>query len=335
LETVADRSNVIIGVDFGAPRRARDQRRKIVAIAARGMNGRRYRIDATDVNERLLGQDPPGWSAKELVEELLANPVRVAAFDFPFCIPDVLLRDEKFAHDAGHRGGAFVGWRTFNWFVAQQLPLGDPLDFRPFDTWRARANRGRLWTRRATDVATSAQPPLKDTFQATFQMTLLGNAVLARLWESHRYRIPPFPGGRGPGEVIEVYPRATLRQMGLTSYKSRPDEAVRLGIASCQAAGIKLDVDQRVMALCCRYNSGGMTPDYDVADAFVALCTAILHAEGACRAAITGDPVLKEREGAIWVPSIACSVPDRGGEPPGTAARGTWTSPRRSRGHRD
>ncbi len=45
-------------------------------------------------------------------------------------------------------------------------------------------------------------------------MTLLGNALLSRLWESHRYRILPFPGGRGSGEVIEVYPGATLRQMG-------------------------------------------------------------------------------------------------------------------------
>jgi hypothetical protein len=55
--------------------------------------------------------------------------------------------------------------------------------------------------------------------------------------------------------------------------------------------------------------SGGKTPDYYAADAFVALCTAILYAEGACRAAIDGDPFLKELEGAVWVPSIACSEP--------------------------
>ena len=45
-------------------------------------------------------------------------------------------------------------------------------------------------------------------------MTLLGNALLSRLWESHKYRVLPFPGGRGSREVIEVYPGATLRQMG-------------------------------------------------------------------------------------------------------------------------
>lgn len=306
---MAETSNIVVGVDFGAPQRARDQRRKIVAIAAHATDWRRYRIDASGMNARLLANDPPGWSAKELIDELLARPVRIAAFDFPFCIPDVLLRDEKFAADAGYTDGAFHGWRTFNWFVAQRLLLADPLDFRPFDTWRSRADRARLWTKRATDVVAGGQPPLKDKFQATFQMTLLGNVLLSRLWESHKYRVLPFPGGRGAGEVIEIYPGATLRQMGLANYKSRPDEAIRLGIAACAAAGIKLDVDLRLMALCCRYSSGGKTPDYDAADAFVALCTAILHAEGSCRMAIDGDPFLKEREGAVWVPGIACSEP--------------------------
>jgi hypothetical protein len=301
--------DTVLGVDFGAPQRARDQRRKIIAIAAHATDWRRYRVDATGMNARLLASDPPGWSASELLEELLERPVRIAAFDFPFCVPDVLLRDAAFAAEAGYEHGAFIGWRTFNAFVADRLPLRDPLDFRPFDAWRSRTNRARLWVKRATDVAAGGQPPLKDKFQATFQMTLLGNALLARLWESHRYRVLPFPGGRGPGEAIEVYPRATLRQMGLWNYKSQPSEAIRLSIAACAAAGITLDVDLRLMALCCRYSSGGKTPDHDAADAFVALCTAILHAEGACRAAIDGDLHLKNTEGTVWVPSIACSEP--------------------------
>jgi hypothetical protein len=61
-------------------------------------------------------------------------------------------------------------------------------------------------------------------------------------------------------EVIEVYPGATLRRMGLVNYKSRPDEAIRLGIAACAAAGIKLEVALRLMAMCCRYTSGGKIP---------------------------------------------------------------------------
>jgi hypothetical protein len=188
-------SNTIVGVDFGAPRRAKDQRRKIVAMAAQPTDWRRYRIDATGINARLLATDPPGWGAKELLDELVARPVRIVAFDFPFCIPDVLLRDEQFAADVGYKHGPFCRWSTFNWFVAERLPFCDPLDFQPFGAWRSRADRARLGTKRATDIAVRGQPPLKDRFQATFQMTLLGNAILARLWETHRYRVLPFPGG--------------------------------------------------------------------------------------------------------------------------------------------
>ena len=246
---------MIVGVDFGAPKWARDQRRKIIAIAAHATAGRSYRIDATGMNARLLANDPPGWSAKELLDELLARPARVVGFDFPFCVPHALLRDERFASDVSYKDGAFLGWRSFNGFVAQRLPLTDPLEFAPFAAWR------------------------------------------------------------GDGEVIEVYPGATLRAMGLASYKSRPDEAVRLSIAACAAAGIKLDVDLRLIALSSRYSSGtAKAPDYDVADAFVALCTAILYAEGACRPVLAPDPVwqehlLKDREGAIWVPTITTSAP--------------------------
>ncbi|MBK8259304.1 MAG: DUF429 domain-containing protein [Polyangiaceae bacterium] len=235
-------------------------------------------------------------------------------FDFPFGVPYALLCDPKFASDIGSEHGPFLGWRSFNGAIAQRLRLTDPLDFTPFAPWRNPAERARLWTKRATDIAAGGQPPLKDKFQATFQMTLLGNVLLSQLWESHKYRVLPFPGGRGDGEVIEVYPGATLRAMGLPSYKSRPDEAVRLGIAACAAAGIKLSIDLRLVALACRYSSGNAkTPDYDVADAFVALCTAILHAENACRPALGPDPArerqLADCEGAIWVPTITAGAP--------------------------
>ena len=308
---------VIVGIDFGAPRRARDQRRKIIAIAAEATDWRRYRIAATGMNARLLARDPPGWSAQELLDALLARAARVVAIDFPFSLPFALLSDPEFARAAGHAGGAFSNWRTFAGFVAQHLPLTDPLDFSPFDAWRDPAKRNRLWTKRATDVAARAQPPLKDKFQATFQMTLLGNALISKLWESKKYRVLPFPGGSGAGEIIEAYPGATLRQRGLANYKSQPDKAVRLGIDACAAAGIELDVDHKLLAACCHYNSGGKIPDHDAADAFVALSTAILHAEGECRPAIADDAPLwlKEREGAIWVPRIAT------GESPGKLRR--------------
>ena len=308
---------MIVGVDFGAPRWAREQRRKIIAIGARAAAWRRYRVDSTGINARLLVNEAPGWSAAELVDELLARPARVVGLDAPFGVPHALLHDPAFAGGAGRTHGPFHGWRDFNHWIAQRLPLTDPLDFSAFAAWRDPAARGRLWARRATDVAAGAQPPLKDRFQATFQMMLLANAVLARLWASGRYRVLPF-GGRGAGEIVEVYPRATLRAMGLTRYKAQPDEAVRLAIAACAAAGIRLDVDARLVALACRYSSGtAAAPDHDVADAFVALCTAILHAENACRPAVAPDAMrsaryLMEHEGAIWIPTITTSATVRG-----------------------
>ncbi len=182
----------------------------------------------------------------------------------------VLLRDAAFAAEAGHKHGAFTGWKTFNAFVADQLPLVDPLDFRPFDAWRSRANRARLWVKQATDVAAGGQPPLKDKFQATFQMTLLGNALLARLWESHRYRVLPFPGGRGTGEVIEVYPGATLRQMGLSKYKSQPSEEQSASPSPpAPPRGITLDVDSSGwLPSAAGTARAARSLDYDAADAF-------------------------------------------------------------------
>jgi hypothetical protein len=66
----------------------------------------------------------------------------------------------------------------------------------------------------------------------------------------------------------------------------------------------ELDVDTSVMVSCCQYSSGGRSPDHDAADAFVALCTAILHAEGGCRIAVRDDGHLKVGEGGIWVPKV-------------------------------
>ncbi len=90
---------MIVGVDFGAPQRARDQRRKIIAVAADSTGWQSCRIDATGMTTRLLADEPPGWTAKELVDELVARPARVVGFDLPFCVPHALLRDPKFAAD--------------------------------------------------------------------------------------------------------------------------------------------------------------------------------------------------------------------------------------------
>jgi hypothetical protein len=310
---------VIVGVDFGAPRRARDQRRKLVALAAEPAGPRAYRVAASGMNARVLAGGPPGWSAAELVEALLARPARAVGLDFPFSVPDALLADPGFAADAGHAGGAFGRWEAFNACVAARLPLEeDPLDLAPFARWRDPARRARLWTRRATDLAAGAQPPLKDRFQATFQMTLLGNAVLARLRASGRYRVRPFDEDRGEGELLEVYPGATLRALGLPAYKARPAEAMALALAACARAGLAIELDPRVAERCLHQDSGtAASPDHDLADALVALCTTALHAEDAARDALPpglapGDPRVTAREGAIRVPALHGDAPGRG-----------------------
>ncbi len=296
------RPRLVVGVDFGAPRRAADQRRKILAVSAISVRPAHYRIEKTALNARLFANDPPGWTAEELTDALLEHPARVVGFDFPFCVPHKLLEAPDFASDVGYPHGAFRSWRPFNAWIAERLPFRDPIDYAPFAAWRNPDARARLWTKRATDLATGAQPPLKDLVQATFQMTLLGNALLAKLAASKRYRVLPFDEeSGGAGELIEVYPRATLRAMGLSAYKAAPTQAMQLAHHACASAGIALEVDPEFLALGRRYNSGTMkAPDHDVADAWVALCTAILHAEGAAHPSVGADP----REGAIWVPSL-------------------------------
>ncbi len=272
-------TGTLIGVDFGAPMHARDQRCKIIAVEAQPAGWRRYEVLPAGMNERLVpGSRATGWSARELLDALLARPVRVAAFDFPFCVPDSLLRDERFSRAVGERE-PFMGWRAFNAACGRLLPLSEPLDFDPFVRWRhAEFTRAK----RATDRAANAQPPLKDRYQSLFQMTILGNALLARMWESKLYRVGPFGGSNQEHEAIEVYPAVTLRRLGMRSYKKRPREAIR--------------------AFCETYQSS--RDDHDGADALVALVTAIFYAEGLCQKVMPEDASLHthEVEGAIFAP---------------------------------
>ena len=240
---------MIVGVDFGAPQRARDQRRKIIAIAAHSTAWHSYRIDATGMNTRLLANDPPGWTAKELSTSSLARPARVVGFDFPFCVPHALLRAPKFASDVGYNDGRVPrlallqlvrsrsGSRSATRSTSRPSPVARSRRARPALD-EARDGHCRRWTAAAQGQVPGDVPD--DAPRERAALEALGVAPVPRA---------AVPGGRGAGEIIEVYPGATLRTMGLASYKSRPDEAVRLGIAACAAAGIKLDVDLRLVAL--------------------------------------------------------------------------------------
>ncbi|WPB81296.1 hypothetical protein KYC5002_19505 [Archangium violaceum] len=120
----------VVGIDFAGPARARDQRRKILAVAAERLAPRRYVISPHGLNQRLL-EAPPGWAAFELADALIQStvPVSVVAPDFPFSLPAALLSLSSFAALVGHPH-AFGTWQAFNAFVASRLSLPGPVGFR-------------------------------------------------------------------------------------------------------------------------------------------------------------------------------------------------------------
>jgi hypothetical protein len=313
---------LIVGSDFSGARGARDQRKKIVALAAIRESDGRYTIAPGGFNARVLATPrQPGWTAAELADTLInGEPARVVAFDFPFSIPAPLLADPAFAARVGHTG-AFGSWAAFNRFVAVRLPLAPPLDFAPLAPWRDKA----LWQRRATDRAASAQPPLKSVMPVLFNMTLLGNALLAALAASGRYLIRPFDdhagrvGGAtsddradradgvavetGPAnEVIEIYPGLTMRGLGFRGYKRDPVGAIATALAHLADRGIAVTLDPALRRFCEEYTTApppGRDPD--ASDALIALLTAILHREGQTVEVLPAEAAgLRPIEGAVW-----------------------------------
>jgi hypothetical protein len=93
------------------------------------------------------------------------------------------LQDEVFAAKVSE--GVFGSRENWVKFVQSRVDLdfqselsAAKLRFDPIlDEWRDK----RFWRKRATDVATRGQPPLKDKFQNLFNMTLIGSAFLEAL----------------------------------------------------------------------------------------------------------------------------------------------------------
>ena len=102
--------NKIIGVDFGVPRRAGDQAKKIILIEAVKRSGRRYAIEPTERNERLVrlvagngwrGRRR-GWTMDELRDSLCGDiDVAAAAFDLPFSLPSRTSARSRFCPSRG------------------------------------------------------------------------------------------------------------------------------------------------------------------------------------------------------------------------------------------
>ncbi len=298
-----DANELIVGVDFAGPRRAVDQRRKIIAIGAARIAPSVYHVMPDGFNDRLTqGSDLPGWTGEELARALRGGHLaRVVAFDFPFSIPQRLLDDPGFTAAVG-LDQPFEAWASFNQFVATALPLGCPIDLSPFAGWRNKA----YWLKRATDVPARAQPPLKDRFQVLFNMTLLGNALLAALATDDAYRIIPFQDPGLPPEVIEVYPGVAMRNLGRPDYKRDPARAIDAILDHCAVQGVRFDVAPAIRSFCETYNTAGRGSfDPDGSDALIALAVAVLYREGQCQAVgRTGQQEQLRGEGVIWAPTI-------------------------------
>jgi hypothetical protein len=284
----------VVGIDFGGPSKGSAQRRKILAIAARRVRPREYVVDSGGLNARLL-ENPPGWTALELADALidLGGSVAAVAADFPFSLPEPLLRSESFSKAVGHPK-ALRTWRSFNRLVASRLSLTCPVHYEPFAGWR----RKKYWLKRKTDVLTGAQPALKDKFQVLFNMTLLGNSFLARLQDSGHFDVRPFQR-RGRTPVLEVYPGHAMSQLGVDGYKSSPRRAITAILAHLARVGIRFTVAPEIRRRCESYSSGPGRTDFDAADALVAAGIGALFREDLARDVIAPSSAKHRLEGAI------------------------------------
>jgi hypothetical protein len=191
--TVANNEKVVLGGDFGAPKSAGEQAKKIIVIEAICLGKRRYAIKPIGRNERLVRavgnqewkRRRRGWTLPELQESLSEDSsVLTVGFDFPFSIPMTLLQDAGFAQRLGHHE-PFMERNQWVDFVDSHLRLefandlanAELEDLAQFDTWRDK----EFWEYRATDTATQGQPPLKHQYQNLFAMTLTGACLLKHL----------------------------------------------------------------------------------------------------------------------------------------------------------
>ena len=305
-------AELVIGCDFGASLRAGDQAKKTVAVEAIRLGLGNYTVEVGGRNTRLVSnaghpfawmRRRAGWTIPELTDSLRLDPtVRVAAFDFPFGVPRVLLADPKFAAAVGAK--PFSTRARFVTFVAGRLPLafdgpgagGVMSGLRDFDGWKS----PRFWKSRATDAVLRAAPPLKNVPPNVFNMTLAGVVLVEQLRAvgyRHAVTADAVDGGQ---HVVETYAAGVARVVGATR-KSSPADAVALGLAYLRRRGVTLTIAAPVRRFVLDYRSAGDDPDG--LDALLCLLTAIAFREGFADA-ITGGatPATAREEGVVVLP---------------------------------
>lgn len=309
-------SEIVVGADFGVPKTAGEQAKKIILIESERVSGRTYVVRADGRNERLVRKPAAsddwkrkrrGWTVPDLATSLATDrSVTVAAFDFPFSIPLGLLQSAAFA--ARMNRPTFETRSAWAAFVASELSLtfgndsasGMMGDLGKFAPWRDKA----FWTRHNTDRDTNGSPPLKHKFQNLFSMTLAGTALIERL------RAGGMSAALSSAEfvaanryIVETYPAQVSRSVGITGrYKRDPEASIVQAERYLRQIGISVDVDPAVRQFCVEYRTGSTDPDG--ADAFLCLVAAICFREGSVRRcsgpATTAD---LEQEGCIIVPT--------------------------------
>ena len=313
---MTEQTEVLIGSDFGAPLTAGAQSKKIIAIEASRTADRRYQIPATGRNERLVRKCDPGggwperrrgWTIPELAKSIREDhTVGVAAFDFPFSIPLKLLQSAGFADRVGVP--VFGNRTAWMHFVALHMDLAFSSEnagakFRIDPVLYGWKDKG-YWTKRATDIATSAQAPLKHMYQNLFNMTLAGSMFLECLRDGGMQVLlrPEERGMPCDRSVIETYPGAVAAAVGFKgNYKQEPRRCLTAAEEYLHTQGIALDFDRDVRNFCLDYRTPPNDPDG--ADAFLCLVAAICGREGFAKWH-TGDgsPQQLAEEGCIVTP---------------------------------
>ena len=229
---------LLIVCDFGAPLGASAQSKKTIVIEAARSGDGRYRIAPAGRNERLVrrcgssrhwADNCRGWTIPSLARSLTADrEVIVASFDFPFSIPYSLLQNPTFAG----RVSANAFCTRANWirfletgvdlaFASERADARLRLD-PALQSWKDK----KFWAKRATDIATNAQPALKDKFQNLFNMTVIGSRFLEWL-SSGGMQIVLSRREKGRAverAVIETYPGAVAKAVGFEgNYKQKPE----------------------------------------------------------------------------------------------------------------
>jgi hypothetical protein len=252
----------------------------------------------------------------ELAESIREDrAIATVAFDFPFSIPLDLLQNPAFAFRvAAPTFGARVKWLEF---VEQRVELVfssgnaraklwiDPLLL----GWRDKA----FWIKRATDIATNAQPPLKHIFQNLFNMTVVGSKFLGSIRHAGMQVLLRHHEGERclDRSVIETYPGAVAAAVGFTgSYKQKPECGLKAAEGYLREQGIFLDFNGEVRRFCIEYRSSQSDPDG--ADAFLCLVAAICFREGLAEWHTGGATAQQlDEEGCIVTPAKLSSSSDQ------------------------